>query len=52
MNNKQYAIIVGVINTLNSLEVKGKDNLDMLLGAILALEKLLDDIKEESEDNG
>lgn len=27
-----------VINTLNQVEVKGKDNLDRLLGAILALE--------------
>lgn len=27
-----------IINTLNRVEVKGKDNLDLLLGAILALE--------------
>ena len=27
-----------IINTLNCVEVKGKDNLDLLLGAILALE--------------
>ena len=27
-----------IINTLNRVEVKGKENMDLLLGAILALE--------------
>ena len=32
--------IQDVINTLNSIEVKGRDNLDRLLGAIMALEAI------------
>ena len=30
-----------VINTLNTIEVRGKDNLNKLLGCILVLEKLM-----------
>lgn len=30
--------IADIIKTLNEIEVKGKDNMDRLLGAILALE--------------
>lgn len=30
-----------IIRTLNQIEVKGKDNMDRLLGAIIALEQLL-----------
>lgn len=29
-----------IINTLNGVEVKGRDNMDRLLGAILALEAI------------
>ena len=32
--------IPDVINSLNNIEVKGKDNLDRLLGAIMALEAI------------
>lgn len=32
--------IKDIINTLNQIEVKGKDNLDKMLGAILALEQI------------
>lgn len=52
--------IDSIINTLNHVEVKGKDNMDRLLGAILALEQikatqeqnapdLVTEIKEEGE---
>ena len=40
MNDKQKAIIQTVINTLNSIEVSGKQNLDYLLGCIMALEQI------------
>lgn len=40
MNDKQKAIIQTVINTLNSIEVSGKQNLDYLLGCIIVLEQL------------
>lgn len=33
-------IIDNIINTLNQIEVRGKDNLSMLLGVIHALEEL------------
>lgn len=38
-----------VIHTLNSISVRGKDNIDMLLGSIIALEKLLNGEKEGTE---
>ena len=34
-------LIKVVISTLNKIEVKGKDNLDMLLGSINALETVV-----------
>lgn len=41
-----------IINTLNGIEVKGKENLDRLLGAILALEaiKKAQDAPEQAEE--
>ena len=47
MKDENKAIINGVINTLNQITVRGKDNMDMLLGCILALEGVL---KEEAKD--
>lgn len=37
-----------IIATLNGVEVKGKDNLDRLLGSIQALELLRDSMKEDT----
>lgn len=42
-------IIEGVVRTLEQIEVKGRNNLDMLLGCILALESV---VKEEAKDDG
>ena len=39
-------IIQSIINTLNQIEVKGKDNLDKMLGVILALEMMISEPKE------
>ena len=36
-----------IIDTLNQIEVKGRDNLDRLLGAILALEAIIQARKNE-----
>ena len=47
MKDENKAIINSVINTLNQITVKGKDNMDMLLGCILALEGVL---KEDKTD--
>ena len=42
-----------VIDTLGRIEVHGKDNLDMLLGCILALEQLnIQSVKKEESENG
>jgi hypothetical protein len=42
-------IIKSLIITLEKAEVRGKDNLDMLLGCIQTLEKLLETIKDAQE---
>lgn len=40
-----------LISTLNSVEVKGKDNMDMLLGCILTLEHMVQELsKTKSEE--
>ena len=41
--------ILDVINTLNTIEVKGKDNLDKLLGCIMALEAMREAEKNEED---
>lgn len=42
-----------IIYTLNSIEVKGKDNLDKLLGCILMLEQMqAESNKQEENENG
>lgn len=35
-----------VIATLNDIEVKGKDNMDKLLGSIMALETLAQELEQ------
>lgn len=52
MNESAKATIELVIRTLNSVSAAGKNNLDMLLGSILALEKLLSDADKEDTENG
>lgn len=45
-------LIRKVIATLNAVEVKGKDNIDRMLGCILALEKVADAMKHNREEMG
>ena len=51
-------LLRNIIYTLNSVEVKGKENLDRLLGCINALESMLkvEEIRQQKEceeiDNG
>lgn len=40
-----------IIYSLNCLEVKGKHNLDILLGCILQLEKLREELNKPEESN-
>lgn len=40
-----------IISTLNQIEVKGKENMDRLLGCIMALEAILEADKKEKEAN-
>lgn len=42
-------VIQFVINTLNTIKVSGKDDLQKLLGCILALESLTQEETEEKE---
>lgn len=39
-----------VIATLNDIEVKGKDNLDKLLGSIMALESVAQSIEQHTQE--
>lgn len=39
-----------ILNTLNQIEVKGKANLDRLLGAVIALERLMAENAEPKEE--
>lgn len=42
-------VLDSLIHTLNQVEVRGKENLDMLLGCIQTLEKLRDCVKVEKK---
>lgn len=47
------AFLQSLLITLNNIEVKGKNNMDCLLGAIMAIEAHLNQPTEEAEeDNG
>lgn len=57
MKQENKAKINAIIQTLNQISVCGRNNMDMLLGCIMALEGVLADEqivenKEEAEDNG
>ena len=41
--------IEDIIRTLNQIEVRGKNNMDRLLGAIMALEAMLDGLNNEAK---
>ena len=39
-----------ILSSLNCIEVKGKDNMDYLLGAIMAVEAMLNQLSEPNEE--
>lgn len=41
--------LVNVISTLNRVEVKGRENMDHLLGCIMVLEKLVSEVSKLGE---
>lgn len=41
-----------VVNTLNTIKVSGKEDLQKVLGCILALESLIKDTEEKEKENG
>ena len=45
-------VVQFVINTLNTIKVSGKDDLQKVLGCILALESLIKDTEEKEKENG
>lgn len=56
MNESTKQTIEKVIRTLDQITVNGRNNMDMLLGCILTLEKLCKDVTTETAeveaDNG
>lgn len=44
------AFLRSLLTTLNNIEVKGKNNMDCLLGAIMAIEAMLNNPTEEAEE--
>ncbi len=51
----KVTIVGQILTTLNAVEVRGKANLDRLLGCIQALESLAEELKNEQsevENNG
>lgn len=44
--------IEAVLKTLNSMPVQGKNNMEKMLGCILALESLLKELRQDETDNG
>ena len=38
--------LTSIVNTLNTIEVKGKDNLNKLLGCVMLLEKLIPELEK------
>ena len=49
MNESSKTMLRAVLSTLNQITVNGRNNIDMLLGCILTLEKVLE---SKEEDNG
>lgn len=39
-----------LLTTLNNIEVKGKNNMDCLLGAIMAVETMISQLNEPTEE--
>ena len=52
MSESSKRAIFAVIRTLNQITVAGRDNLDMLLASIMALEKLLNEPEDGGKENG
>ena len=44
--------LIAIFQTLNQITVQGRGNLDRLLGCIQALERLIEQIPEQSEEKG
>ena len=51
MKQENKAKINAIIHTLNAISVSGKNNLDMLLGCIIALEGILTNEEDQSDGN-
>ena len=40
--------LVSIINTLNTIEIKGRENMNRMLGSIMLLEKIAESINQEN----
>jgi hypothetical protein len=47
MSEKNKQILAAVVNTLNRIEVHGHDNLDMMLGCIRTIRKMLEGVEDD-----
>lgn len=52
MKDETKEMLKLVIRTLNSITVNGRDNMDMLLGSIITLERLINEPAEGETENG
>lgn len=41
--------LTNIANTLNCVEVKGRDNMNRLLGCILTIDRIISELKERPE---
>lgn len=46
-NEQTKANLISVINTLNSIEIRGRENMNRMLGSIILLEKVVEGIGQE-----
>ena len=48
----EIQLIQAVINTMNTIEVRGMKNLDAMLGCIQTLEKVIESLAKEGDADG
>lgn len=51
MKESTKATLDAVAKTLNKITVQGRENLDMLLGCILAIERIDEPVEEKGEED-
>lgn len=52
MEENMTEFLTCLLTSLERIEVKGKNNLDILLGCMMAIENAIDQLKEENKEVG